>query len=203
MSAKVETGPTSEAPRVFSGAADPDERPVTVIITRMVRPGREDGFESSLRAFIPKSLTYPGHLGVHMLRPAPGGKEFGAVLTFRSQKTWESFQQWPEYHRFLAEIVPFLESPPRVQTLCGLESWFTPLGAVVLRTPPRWKMAAVTWIGVCITVYAVNSLFSLVAADWPMFAKLLVANAVIVAILTWLMMPALTWLFQKWLSPER
>src|SRR5438132_1759297 len=46
---------------------------VTVIITRVVRPGSEAAFEDALRAFIPKSIAFPGHLGVHMLRPTPGG----------------------------------------------------------------------------------------------------------------------------------
>src|SRR5262245_17726769 len=61
---------------------------VTVIITRVVRAGSEAAFENALRAFIPKSIAFPGHLGVHMLRPPPGGHEYGAVVKFRTHKEW-------------------------------------------------------------------------------------------------------------------
>jgi antibiotic biosynthesis monooxygenase (ABM) superfamily enzyme len=60
----------------------------------------------------------------------------------------------------------------------------------------------VTWIGVCFTVFVVNTFFSLFNQNWPFFVNLLVANAVIVAGLTWTVMPALAWLFQRWLSPQ-
>jgi uncharacterized protein len=181
-------------------AATNDRGPITIIITRAVREGSEEAFEATLRAFIPKSVTFPGHLGVFILRPPPGGREFGAVLQFRTQEAWEGFQRWPQYQMFLAEIEPYLQMAPETKTLCGLETWFTPLGAGVLRAPPRWKMAFVTWIGVCISVYVVNSVFSLFDQNCPMFLNLLVSNAVIVAALTWAVMPLLSWLFRRWLS---
>lgn len=190
-------------PSAQSDAID-DGRPITVIITRAVREGSEEAFEATLRAFIPTSVTFPGHLGVFMLRPPPGGRDFGAVLQFRSEKAWQGFQRWPQYRTFLAEIEQYLQMPARTESLCGLETWFTPLGADFLRTPPRWKIAVVTWIGVCVSVYVVNSVFSLFDQHWPMFVSLLVTNAVIVAALTWAVMPALTWLFRHWLSwPKR
>ena len=60
--------------------------PVTVVITRTVREGSEEAFEAAVRAWISRALAFPGHLGVHMLRPPHGGREYGAVLTFRSAK---------------------------------------------------------------------------------------------------------------------
>jgi|HubBroStandDraft_6_1064221.scaffolds.fasta_scaffold73253_2 antibiotic biosynthesis monooxygenase (ABM) superfamily enzyme len=197
--AKSSTQDGDLAPFAESAATN-DRGPITIIITRAVREGSEEAFEATLRAFIPKSVTFPGHLGVFILRPPPGGREFGAVLQFRTQEAWEGFQRWPQYQMFLAEIEPYLQMAPETKTLCGLETWFTPLGAGVLRAPPRWKMAFVTWIGVCISVYVVNSVFSLFDQNCPMFLNLLVSNAVIVAALTWAVMPLLSWLFRRWLS---
>src|SRR5262245_6149788 len=42
---------------------------VTVLITRAVRAGNEAAFEEALKAWVPMALAYPGHLGVHVLRP--------------------------------------------------------------------------------------------------------------------------------------
>ena len=170
--------------------------PITVIITRLVRAGSENAFEEAVKAFIPKALAFPGHLGVHMLRPSPGEQSYGAVLKFRSEFDWSSFQKSPEYLSFLAETEPLFESPQHVETLCGLESWFTPIGARITRVPPRWKMALVTWIGVCVGVCLVNLGLSWWPDDW---LRYLVSNALVVALLTWAVMPILERVFRPWL----
>ena len=175
--------------------------PLTVIVTRMVRPGCEQAFEDAVKAFIPKALAFPGHLGVHMLRPPPGEQSYGAVLKFQSQQDWSAFRQSTEYLLFLSAIEPFLEGPQQEDTLCGLESWFTPMGERVARVPPRWKMALVTWIGVCFVVYMVNLGLSWWTLGWIDWLRFLVANALVVVALTWVVMPILNRLFGSWLHP--
>ena len=178
-----------------------EDEPVTVIITRLVREGSSAAFEDAVKAFIPKSLAFPGHMGVHMLRPPPGEREYGAVLKFRAQQDWAAFRHSPEYLSFLAAIEPYLAEPQGVETLCGLESWFTPIGARIAQVPPRWKMASVTWIGVCLTVFVVNVVLSPLTPAWPGWLFFLLSNAVIVVGLTWAVMPVLNRLFQPWLLP--
>lgn len=179
-----------------------EAEPVTLVITRTIRAGHEREFEEAVKAWIPTALARPGHLGVHMLRPMPGQREYGAVLKFRSRAEWEAFRDWPEYQRFLAAIRPFLETDQRVEALSGLESWFTPLGVRVTRVPPRWKMALVTWVGVSCVVYVVTSFVVPLLEAWPWFLGFLTANAVVVAALTWLVMPALNRVFGRWLLPD-
>jgi uncharacterized protein len=175
--------------------------PITVIIFRLVRAGQEQAFEDAVKAWIPQALAFPGHLGVHMLRPYPGSREYAAVLKFSTQQEWDAFRQAPAYQEFLAQIRPMLEEEPRVQTECGLESWFTPLGSQVLRVPPRWKMAVVTWLGVCLMVYTVQQILSPLSQSWPPLLTYLIVNAGVVAGLTWIVMPVLIRLFRFWLHP--
>jgi antibiotic biosynthesis monooxygenase (ABM) superfamily enzyme len=174
---------------------------VTVIITRVVRAGSEAAFENALRAFIPKSIAFPGHLGVHMLRPPPGGHEYGAVVKFRSRQDWEAFLRSPEYAAFLRGIEAYLEGPQQVETLCGLESWFTPLGARMTQVPPRWKMAFVTYIGVCLMVYAVSLALSWPGVEWPAWLRFFLGNALVVVGLAWAVMPVLNRVCRPWLHP--
>lgn len=176
--------------------------PITVIIMRLVRAGSESAFENAVKAFIPKALAFPGHLGVHMLRPSPGEREYGAVLKFRRQQDWDAFRKSADYLTFLAQIAPFLEGLQQEETLCGLESWFTPIGQRVTRVPPRWKMALVTWIGVCFVVFVVNVGLSWWTLDWLGWLRFLVANALVVVVLTWAVMPILNRLFRNWLHPS-
>jgi len=180
---------------------DSAAEPVSVIISRKVRAGSEAAFEATVKDWIPKATAFPGHLGVSMLRPPPGGKEYGAILKFRSQADWEAFQHWPDYLQFLAGVEPMLESVPDVQSLSGLESWFTPLGAQVTRVPPRWKQFAVTWLGVCVMGLALAYLYAPLTAGLPWAVSFLIGNAIAVSGLTWVVMPALSWAFRPWLLP--
>lgn len=172
--------------------------PVTVVITRAVRPGREAAFEAAVREWIPAALKFPGHLGVHMLRPPPGGREYGAVLTFASADAWAAFRDDPAYRAFLAAVRDHLEADPRTETVTGLEGWFTPPGAAV---PPRWKGAAATWLGVNLTALALTYTLTPLTAGWPWGLAFVTFNAGVVAGLTWLVMPALSRLLRPWLEP--
>lgn len=180
---------------------DNDAKAVTVVITRKVRPGCEAAFEEAVKVWIPKALSFPGHLGVHMLRPMPGAHEYGAVVKFRTQQEWDAFQQAPEYLEFLAQIRPLLEDEPRVEMECGLESWFTPAGQP-LRPLPKWKMALVTLLGVYPTSLLLGQTVGQWTSEWHFLLRVLVFAASMVVLLTWLVMPLLTRLLQRWLHPQ-
>jgi antibiotic biosynthesis monooxygenase (ABM) superfamily enzyme len=130
--------------------------PLTVIITRTIRAGCERAFEDAAKALMRKALTVPGYLGVQMIRPQAGHQDYRAVVKFRTPEEWESFQQAPDYVDFLAQVRPLLAVEPRVETECGLESWFTPR-EVVMPPLPKWKTALVTMLG----VYPTSMLFGL------------------------------------------
>lgn len=170
--------------------------PITIVITRHVRPDCTAAFEAAIRAWIPLATQFPGHMGVLMLAPPPGGTEYGAVLKFRSTDDWEAFRAWPEYNRFLSSLQPLLAGEPRIEQLHGLEAWFRhPLGS---RPPKRWKMALLTWMGVNVTALALMQTLRPAMERWPFVASFLVYNACVVGGLTYLVMPLMIRLFRRW-----
>jgi len=67
--------------------------------------------------------------------------------------------------------------------------------------PPRMKMAVVTWLGIFPTV----SFFLWFVLPWlqplPFLPRTAILTALIVATMTWVVMPRLTRLLRGWLSP--
>jgi antibiotic biosynthesis monooxygenase (ABM) superfamily enzyme len=64
-------------------------------------------------------------------------------------KTWiesDIRQEWIE------RLQPLIEKPEAIQTLTGLETWFTLPDKPMKAPPPRYKMAVVTWLGVFFTI---------------------------------------------------
>lgn len=177
------------------------EESLTIVITRRVRLGHEAAFEQSLSEWIPQSVTFPGHQGALILRPSAGGREYGAVLRFRTRQQWHAFQESAEYQAFLETIRPHLDDDPQVAIDTGLEAWFRDAGT---SNPPVWKMAIVTWVGVCLTVGLLGLLLGPVMSSWAWLTKLLVMNAAVVAMLTWIVMPILVSGSRFWLrSPVK
>src|SRR5881397_3894022 len=105
--------------------------PVTVCITRTVKPGCEADFERALHDFVQRSLSLPGQWGVHIMRPAPGSssREYGIIRKFRDREALEAFRMSPEYLEWNQISLDRTEGGGRVQELTCLESWFTLPGA--------------------------------------------------------------------------
>ena len=179
---------------------DTTDRPLTVVVTRLVRAGREDAFERAVREWIPTSIAFTGHQGVLMLRPAAGGREYGAVLRFQSLVAWEKFRDSAEYRAFQESLRDYLEAEPRMETASGLEAWFAPSSAAFVRVPPRWKQAVLTWLGVDLIALVLTYTLSPLTAGWPWLAGFLTFNAAVVAGLAWVVMPVLSRLARGWLN---
>lgn len=182
----------------------PANEPVTVTITRTVKVGCEAAFEKELQTFIPQALTFPGHLGVHVLKPTEdASREYVVVIKFLDRGQWEAFQVWPEYVRWTQQLRPLLDHDPGIQELCGLESWFTLPGSKALPLLPRYKMALLTWLGVYPISLLLTSLLAPFVGRWPSSLQALVFSGAMVSMLTWLVMPLLTRVFRFWLYPVR
>jgi antibiotic biosynthesis monooxygenase (ABM) superfamily enzyme len=178
---------------------------VTVCITRTVKPGREAEFERALHDFVQRSLSLPGQQGVHIMRPAPGSdsREYGIVRKFANRDALKAFRTSPEYLGWNELAVELTEGNGRVDELSGLESWFTLPGAP-LRPLPKWKMAIATFLGVCPVAMILSLTLGPAIGSWNFLLRSALFNAIMVALLTWVVMPLMTRALHKWLhSDER
>jgi antibiotic biosynthesis monooxygenase (ABM) superfamily enzyme len=174
--------------------------PVHVAITRTVRPGCEEAFEEAIRSFFAESLSDKATLGAQLLRPLPGSntRTYGILRSFANENERNAFYRSKRFLRWQEAVRPFVEEDYSRHDLHGLEAFFTIRS--IIKSPPIWKMAILTWLGVWPTVLSVLGLLGNRLADWPFWLANGFENLFVVAALTWGVMPLLTRLARPWLK---
>ena len=174
--------------------------PIHVAITRRVRLGCEAEFQQALREFLQTSFAHGGVQGASMLTPAPGSdtREYGILRTFASEADRDAFYASPMFAGWEQRARRLTEGEPVYRQLHGLEAWFRSPH----KPPPRWKMAAATFLGVFPLAMILNLTLSPAIQSWNFILRNAVFNAGVVASLTWVVMPLLTRLLHGWLNPQ-
>ena len=81
------------------------DEPVTVVVTRRVKRGREAAYEAWLERLVREASTMPGYLGTSIQRPAPGAPpEYTSVSRFDSVANLRAFEASELRRRALAEV---------------------------------------------------------------------------------------------------
>ncbi len=180
---------------------------VTVLITRRVKVGHEAAFEKAMADMTAAASAFPGYLGGQLVRPEDEGNGdeanlYHVVFAFDSVEHQQGWQQSPTRSLGLAAIAPHIDGQTQRQ-VSGLGHWFAaPVGSKQA-PPPRWKVAVVTWLGICPTVYALFLTVAPFLVDWPLLPRVMLITVLVVLIMTWVVAPKLTQWLKPFLYPAR
>ena len=172
--------------------------PFTVVVTWRVRQGYEVEFEAWRREISAAALPFPGHMGI-VVNPA-GVNSGEYVVVFRFD-TYPHLRAWMESdirRDLLKKAETFREPEPDYRIESGLEYWFAPPGAPA--SPPRWKMALVTVLGVWPVSLLIPWLLHPFIRNLSLMLQALIIAVGIVTLLTWIVMPLLVRILRPWLK---
>jgi len=180
--------------------------PVTVVITRRVKPGCEAQYEQWLGRLQAEARNVPGYLGVTTQRPgASGPREYVSVIRFASIADMTAFEASELRQRYAREVIEWVEADARWDRLTGLEFWFTPPPGTVVPQPSRPRMAALMVVVVFVLVLsigsAVNAVTGMLPFSMPYPIRLLITIAIEVLLMTYWLMPQLTRRLAWWIYP--
>jgi uncharacterized protein len=173
---------------------EPPDGPVTVVVSRTFVPERITDGEAWLRRAIEASSRFPGHQGAFVVRQGPG--QVSLVFRFETMARLLAWEASPERATLLAEAEP-LTRAVHVQRLEGLEPFFALPGGAA---PPKWKMAVVTWLVAFPLIQGLQAAVGPLLDAWPSVLRGAVVGAMMVAIMTWWAMPAVTKTLRRWLQ---
>jgi uncharacterized protein len=177
--------------------------PVTVIVTRWVQHGRAAEFERLMSGMQAAAARFPGHMGGFLIPPdAPEHGCYRTLFAFDNEAHLQAWTLSDERNEWLGRIATVTHGDAAVRLLSGLETWFALPAARTQVPPPRWKMALVTWSGIFPLALLSSQTVALLLGPWLHPALVvLAATGLIVAAMTWLVMPTLVRLLAGWLYP--
>jgi len=172
---------------------------MTVVVSRNVYPGHEREYDDWVRKLLEAAKDAPGNKGVTMLIPQSGKSGlYHVVLRFADEK---SVHQWEtSYVRQKLSHEADAFSRRSRQEATGLETWFSVPECPELETPPRWKMAIVTFIAVYLLTVIIVPVQELIFKEANFYLLNILTTVLLVVILTWALMPWFSrYVFRKWL----
>ena len=184
----------------MNATATVDEQPITVVVRRRVKSGREAEFEAAMREFIGFALASPGHLDIHVIRPAGSEPaDYTVVDKFETAEARRVFRESPAYEAWMQRLKALTEGDPQIEEMGGLASWFTLPDRPHAKPPPKYKMAFLTFLGVYPLATVLSRFFANLLSAWHPLLLGVVVNVAVVGMLAWVVMPLLTRLFAGWL----
>lgn len=183
--------------------ASGEDPPVTVVASRRVKPGREQEFEEWVSGILGAAAEFPGYLGSNVIRPSESGdNEFQIVFKFDHASNLKRWEKSQERRLWLRKSRDLLLEEEKVRVLTGLETWFTLPSRPGEPSPPRYKMAIVTWLAVFPLATAIFAITQPVLGGLPTVLRKLVFTLTMVTLMTYVIMPRMTRLFSFWLYPK-
>lgn len=175
--------------------------PVTVVVTRCVKPGKEQAYEAWLQRLLDEAKALPGYLGTTVQRPPAGSREYTSVFRFDTVEHLRGFEGSELRRRALLEVIDLVEADATWNQLTGLELWFSAPPGTVAPQPSRFRMALVMIAVVYGLVLSLGSLVALVMGAAPQPLRLLVTITLEVFFMTYVLMPRLTRVLARFIYP--
>lgn len=178
---------------------------VTRIARRRALPGHTAEYEALVREMFDRMRTAPGFAGAELIPPTEPGGHHQVVVNFRDEATLKAWDDSPERDAILGRMRSHAEGEPEHRRLSGLEAWFTPAVVPASMHPPRFRMAVVTWMGIWPLASFFIWFLGPVLTGWglPFLAVTFVNTILIVACMSYLVMPRLTRLMKPFLNARR
>ncbi|MCI0564989.1 MAG: antibiotic biosynthesis monooxygenase [Nitrososphaera sp.] len=191
-----------------------NDGPVTVIVTRKAKKGKIDEFEEWMDGIIHEAMKFDGHMGVNVIRPSDtlGNPEYVIIFRFNTYENLRKWENSPIRKEWVDKSKDVTEGEPVVEKQTGLEFWFTPRSGTERTggntdsaplTPPRYKMAIVITGIIFVLVSALLPQIRQATIGLPVPLSTLVGVVVMVVLMTYVVMPAVTRLLRPWLSKKR
>jgi antibiotic biosynthesis monooxygenase (ABM) superfamily enzyme len=171
--------------------------PVTAVASFYVKPGSGTQYAELYNRLVSALMTFPGFIRSELFPPIPGIQEDTVVLlSFDTREHLDGWLDSRERERLLEEIDPYIEGGRTLNVVGGFAGWFGRPGMAEVKT---WKQATIVLLAIIPISLLVTAVRRWLLPDVNWWTAVIVGNVVGVALLSWVAMPFLTRVFERWL----
>lgn len=179
------------------------DQSATVVITHHVLDIHHDEYENWLKEIGSIAKSYPGHLGVMIIRPIPGATStYTIVIRFDTRDHLLAWMGSADRNRLIEKVQSLLMEEDRYLVQSGLDFWFTPEG-IKPKFPKRWKQSVLTWSAIYPLVLGISLLVEFLRRYLGItdhhYLQLLLITGIVVWLMVYIVMPRYTKLVHRWL----
>ena len=131
-------------------------------------------------------------MGVSIIRPPdPANPEYIVIIRFDNYQNLAKWENSGIQRKWIEKGKDVIEDEPKVAKQTGLEFWFTPIfgNTAPALEPPR-------------DLYK-GPLIQSVTAGLPDLLEALILVVIMILLMTYVIMPTITWLLRPWLSNRK
>lgn len=141
---------------------------------------------------IDTAARFPGHQGVHIVRPPEGHHTFEIAVRFSGTEEAENWINSAVRKGLISDIASALERTEHVEIRTGIDFWFSPPESNA-KQPTRWKQWFITTAVIWPLTMIVPMAFQPVFDQFPLLAQWGIRHglvaATVVALVVYLIMP--------------
>jgi antibiotic biosynthesis monooxygenase (ABM) superfamily enzyme len=171
--------------------------PISVVISRTVKPGKEKEYETLAHKAINASRQYTGHEGTTVIKE--GDRRYHLVYRFSNHDKLDKWLVSKERISIRKEINHLTEEKSGEHKLTGFETWFKVPEQTDHNPPPRYKM----WLATLLSAYPLVVIFQAVLApkveSWPLLLRSALFPLILLTIMMYVIMPWVTKILKPWL----
>ncbi|MCA9563274.1 MAG: antibiotic biosynthesis monooxygenase [Myxococcales bacterium] len=194
--------PAEEAVRRVDSAPVLRTEGVTLVVTRKVKPGKDEAYKDWLTRLHGAVDSMPGFVGAMVQAPVGESREYTSIYRFDSVEALRRFEGSSERRRLVAEISHLVEADAVWKRYTGCEFWFAPPAGAPVPQPSRFRMAVLLTIVVFSLVVPLGALFDFLLPFLPKMARIFVSIASEIFLMTYVLMPYLTRHLTRWIYPD-
>lgn len=180
--------------------------PVTVIVHRKIKKGKEAEAEAWLHGVSKVLEAYEGALGVEVIRPTdPTNPEYTYIYHFADYECLNAWHESADRREWLERSQAFMAEPPQYEELTGLEFWFTPPENGTHHPPKRWRQLLVSWAALTpLSFILSHTLLPVLREVFPgaSLVHTIINLGVLLWIASYLLMPRVNKLASGFLRPQ-
>lgn len=174
--------------------------PVTVVISRVPRPGREDDLVAWAEGVSTAAQDFPGHLDARIYPPSASDRgELVVAFSFESAEALTAWEHSEVRATWLRRLEGLVVGETTTHSVSGFEGIFSHAPGQAVIPPPRWKTATIIGLALYPVSLVINWLLGPLMADWNLFVRVLVMVLIIVPYMAWVGVPYLTRWLRGWL----